>query len=85
MWPNPQFPSDLVTFTEEILNEKLHFCAELFYLPYLDHHGKRHKVYWNILDDSSANAQLLLDNPQQYCPCNELAACVFFLQIKVYR
>ena len=25
MWPNPQFPADLVTFTEEILNEKLHF------------------------------------------------------------
>ena len=25
MWPNPQFPDDLVTFTEEILNGKLHF------------------------------------------------------------
>ena len=24
MWPNPQFPVDLVTFTEEILNGKLH-------------------------------------------------------------
>ena len=30
MWPNPQFPADLVTFTEEILNEKLHFlCSDL--------------------------------------------------------
>ena len=28
MWPNPQFPADLVTFTEEILNGKLDFCAE---------------------------------------------------------
>ena len=28
MWPNPQEAADLVTFTEEILNEKLHvFCA----------------------------------------------------------
>ena len=27
MWPNLQFPADLVTFTEEILNEKLLFCA----------------------------------------------------------
>ena len=27
MWPNPQFSTDLVTFTEEILNGKLHFCA----------------------------------------------------------
>ena len=23
MWPNPQFPADLVTLTEEILNGKL--------------------------------------------------------------
>ena len=29
MWPNPQYPADLVTFTEEILNGKLHFsCSE---------------------------------------------------------
>ena len=27
MWPNPQFPADLVTFTEEIPNGKLHFYA----------------------------------------------------------
>ena len=27
MWPNAQFAADLVTNTEEILNEKLHFCA----------------------------------------------------------
>ena len=25
MWLNPQFPEDLVTFTEEILNGELHF------------------------------------------------------------
>ena len=25
MWLNPQFPADLVTFTEEGLNGKLHF------------------------------------------------------------
>ena len=25
MWPNPQFPPDLVKFTEEILNGKLRF------------------------------------------------------------
>ena len=29
MCPNPQFPADLVTFTEEIGNGKLHFlCSE---------------------------------------------------------
>ena len=25
MWPNPKFPADLVTFTEETLNRKLYF------------------------------------------------------------
>ena len=29
MWPNLQFRTDLVTFTEEILNGKLHFlCSD---------------------------------------------------------
>ena len=29
MWPNPQETADLVIFTEEILNGKLHFlCSE---------------------------------------------------------
>ena len=27
MWPNPQFPADLVTFTEEILNGKMRFLS----------------------------------------------------------
>ena len=27
MRSSPQFPADLVTLTEEILNEKLYFCA----------------------------------------------------------
>ena len=30
MWPDPQIPADLVTFTEEIPNGKLHFlCSSL--------------------------------------------------------
>ena len=29
MWPTPQFPADLVTFTEKTLNGKPHFlCSE---------------------------------------------------------
>ena len=27
MWPNPQFPTELVTFAEEIFNWKRLFCA----------------------------------------------------------
>ena len=30
MWPNPQETSDLVTFTEETLNGKLHFLCSIF-------------------------------------------------------
>ena len=49
MWPISQFPADLVTFTEETVNGKLHFlCSERdFYL-----HGIlktfRYKVNWLI-------------------------------------
>ena len=30
MCPNPQFPVDLVTFTEETLNGKLHFLFSVY-------------------------------------------------------
>ena len=43
MWPNPQFSEDLVTFTEEILNEKLYFfvqCHTLFLFPKKEHKKK---------------------------------------------
>ena len=31
MWPNPRFPEDLITFTEEILNVKFHFlCIDVY-------------------------------------------------------
>ena len=29
MWPNPQGAADLVTFTEEIFNERLHFLCSV--------------------------------------------------------
>ena len=32
MWPNLQFPANLVIFTEEILNGKLHFLGSDSYL-----------------------------------------------------
>ena len=36
MWASPQFPADLVTFTEKILNGKLHcFVQWLFYVSKL--------------------------------------------------
>ena len=39
MWPNQQFPVDLVTFTEEIFNGKLHFLCS----------GKgQGRIFWNV-------------------------------------
>ena len=38
MCPNPQFPVGLVTFTEEILNEKIYFlCSDLCTVAVYDH------------------------------------------------
>ena len=34
MWPNPQFPADLVVFAEEILNGKLHFLGSGHWLSW---------------------------------------------------
>ena len=41
MWPNPQETADLVTFTEEILNGKLHFLCSVrvFFLIYQSANG----------------------------------------------
>ena len=46
MGPNPQETADLVTFTEEILNEKFHFCAVV--VTALDSHsrGPVSKITW---------------------------------------
>ena len=35
MWPNPQEIADLVTFTEEIVNGKLHFLYSAMILSVL--------------------------------------------------
>ena len=42
MWPNPQFPADVVTYTGEILNGKLHFLCSVSKFPvinYFSNHG----------------------------------------------
>ena len=36
MWPNPQFPAELVTFTEETLNGKLYFLCNVCFPDYGD-------------------------------------------------
>ena len=45
MWSIPQFSADLVTFTEEILNQKLHYCAV--------------KVNFNLLDEELSRKKFI--------------------------
>ena len=40
MWPNRQFPADLVTITGEILNGKLDFLCSVSYLVTIQHSSK---------------------------------------------
>ena len=44
MWPNPQIPADLVTFTEEMLNGKLHFLRSVIELIFCSNVAKRERV-----------------------------------------
>ena len=49
MWPNPQFPADLATFTEEILNGKLHFLCSASVFFYKSKTENKKVVIWNII------------------------------------
>ena len=51
MWPNLQFSADLVTFTEESLNGKLHFLCSVS-----DHFG-----YDNSSTDNLTEVQNLVE------------------------
>ena len=45
MWPNPQETADLVTFTEEIINGKLHFLCSVIKLTKIC----KENQMWNVL------------------------------------
>ena len=45
MRPNPQFPADLITFTEEIFSEKFHFlCSDMSKKSVIKFHN--HSIYF---------------------------------------
>ena len=58
MWSDLQENVDLVTFAEEILNEKLHFVCNVKHGKYM---GQRKPVLWHILRSkiSISNNQLI--------------------------
>ena len=47
MWPNPQETADLVTFTEEILNEKFHFLCSVDQAFNAPSHEKLESIQYN--------------------------------------
>ena len=70
MWPNPQETADLVTFTEEIHNEKLYVFYELDQQPYFFNFG------WKIFENCS------LSSRSNYFKKNKLVAePTFYLKI----
>ena len=50
MKQNPQFPVGSVTFTEEILNGKLYFCAVKIYLKNFEEKKPITYFWWLTLD-----------------------------------
>ena len=46
MWPNPPFSADLVTYTGEILDEKLFYAVHLLTLTPIT----QGILYWNLLE-----------------------------------
>ena len=47
MWPSPQFPADLVTFTEEIRDRNFIFCAVTNELDDMHVVGNIWLFWWN--------------------------------------
>ena len=95
MWPNPQFPADLVTFTEDILNGKLHFSAvhawsvdtfkRFRYAQWYDPYIVIKVIAFSIIV-LSENTCLVVDRPSCYAACNlKIASFIRFhgLLIKI--
>ena len=57
MWLNPKFPADLVTFTEELLNEKFDFCAVKDFNP-----SGTSSIFFHIILESYNNWNLIWEN-----------------------
>ena len=49
MWPNPQETADLVTFTEEILNRKLHFLCIMYTVQMVENTDQKNSKYGSFL------------------------------------
>ena len=81
MWLNPQFPAVLVTFTEETLNEKLHFlCIEIFGTNFLSPLNIFEWMYFKFKTNFSLPILVLkIEILSFISSLNEFQAGVFFI------
>ena len=73
MWPSPQFPADLVTFTEEILNGTLFFLCSVDYY----HNEKESQIYNHMMHLPIA---LTKNNNNTNNTCDKLKSRMFSAQ-----
>ena len=86
MWLNPQFPTDLVTFTKEILNDKLHFLCSVkeTIQPHINPSpsDKTLLLLWNkrFLTEIYKNTKHLLSKcfKNAVFGCQEMVRCKYF-------
>ena len=60
MWPNPQVTADLVTFTGEILNGKLHFLWSVFHKSHIL--KEDYQKYSKVTNSKVVNTSLQTSN-----------------------
>ena len=80
MRPNPQFPADLVTFPEEILNGKLIFCAVIF-TSWVQYSNETHNLLSKELPQNKATTvtNLRINYIPYFGPCLAAASLVWSL------
>ena len=82
MWPNPQETTHLVTFTEAILNEKLHFFHSVSIMPFLQSTILQNKFTLIIIIVIIINSRSFIvqntESSSNFC-CGDLAeTCNFY-------
>ena len=83
MWPNPQFPADLISFTEEIHNGNLHFVCSvtLNVILYLFGHVLKIAIFVLIWKTINSDSNCLIDLASRM----EIPKCSHFLRQKVKK
>ena len=62
MWPNPQETAHLVTYTEEILNWKLHFLCSVIWFGY----GIRDLLIWLVQMIFAATVEFIWSRESEF-------------------